>query len=286
MNNTGYQPAQSTMVVVPQQRMRAPYYIRQGVKVGGLVLGLPCVVCMGMFSLFFILGGTMALASANYDDDFWDKFDRSHDPSVVIGSIFLTLGLLLLAGTVALCIVAKQKYRDFQSMNSNPGRVINPSPYGAQQSSMPGHPTAPYTGQPLGYSGHPGEMKVTYEYTPPGQVPIATGYPAAPAGYPAAPGGYPTAPGGYPTAPAGYPTAPAGYPAAPAGYPAAPAGYPAAPAGYPAAPAGYSAAPAGYPAAPAGNPTAPGGYPSAPAGYPPPTTDYPVKGEQPPPYAP
>lgn len=56
------------------------------------MLGMSCVVCMAMFGGFFIFASVIMLATANYDDDFWDDFDRDVDPIVVVGSIFLVIG--------------------------------------------------------------------------------------------------------------------------------------------------------------------------------------------------
>ncbi|KAG0703719.1 hypothetical protein GWK47_002777 [Chionoecetes opilio] len=61
-------------------------------KVGGMMLGYSCVACLGLFGIFFVFSSTIMLATANYDDDFWDHFDRDNDPTVTVGSILLVVG--------------------------------------------------------------------------------------------------------------------------------------------------------------------------------------------------
>ena len=56
------------------------------------MLGLSCVGCLGMFGIFFVFSAVIMLSTANYDDEFWDDFDRDSDPTVVVGTILLTIG--------------------------------------------------------------------------------------------------------------------------------------------------------------------------------------------------
>ncbi|XP_050734373.1 galectin-3-like isoform X2 [Eriocheir sinensis] len=249
MNNNGYQPAGQTVVVVNTNR-RTPQFVQQGVRVGGMMLGLACFVCMGLFGAFFILCGIIMLATTDYDDDFWD--DDSPNPLVIVGSIFLVIGVLLLSGGVAMCMCARKKYNNLQGDGvSNPGRVINPPPGGQEQPVTSGYPGQP---QPAVYPGQP----------------PSTGYPGQPQ-----PAGY-----GQPQ-PYGYPGQPQ-----PSGYPAQPAIYPELTSAYPGPPAPFSQPPGGY----AAQPDPP--YPekmsvtNVTSEYMPPPPTAPDPSSQPPPYQP
>ncbi|XP_063882301.1 calcium-binding protein P-like isoform X1 [Scylla paramamosain] len=231
-NEGGYQPApQTTVVVVPvanRMRMRGPAYLQQGVKVGGMMLGMGCVACLAMFGGFFLFVGIIMISTANYDSDFWDNFDRDHDPTITVGTIMLVIGSIMVLASVGVCFYARKKYKKFGGA-TNPGQVINPPPTG--YTAQPQHADSGYP-QPAGYPGQP--QLAGY----PGQ-PQPAGYPGQPqpAGYlgQLQPAGY----SGQPQ-PAGYPSQPQPYAnPAPTGYPP----YPEPTTSYPGPPAQYAAQP-------------------------------------------
>ncbi|XP_042205538.1 calcium-binding protein P-like isoform X2 [Homarus americanus] len=206
MNSNAYQPAPgSTYTVRPTNN-----YVRQGLKIGSLVVGFPLIICLGIFGGFFLLSGIMVMSvttdfsdfksSSLFDDDDDDDFGLPSEPGYGIGIFMMIIGILLIVACVSACYYTRKNYNAFNN-HGNPGRVINQNP--AQPvTTYPGQPVTTYPGQPV--TTYPGQPATTYPGQPvtmyPGQ-PAAT-YPGqSVATYPAQPAGAP-----YMTQPMAYPT--------------------------------------------------------------------------------
>ncbi|XP_076037697.1 uncharacterized protein LOC143023092 isoform X2 [Oratosquilla oratoria] len=83
-------------------------------------MGLRCLMYLAVLSGFFLLAGMFALATANYDDDFWEHFDRSVDPGVVLGSVLLILGALTGTVTTAICCIGYREYKKYRNTGGTP----------------------------------------------------------------------------------------------------------------------------------------------------------------------
>lgn len=177
-------------------------FLRQSFQICGITLGSPMVICLGGFGVFFMLSGTMTLAVSMRKPHFWADFEQSVNRGQVVGSVFLTVGVLLIIAFFAVRVYERRNCKNFLNHNvNNRGRVIN----------LPSSQPATYPGQTDTFPGHP----TTY----PSQ--LATN-PSQPSAYPSQPTSYPRQPSAYPSQPTTYPSQPAAFSCHPTAYPSTP----------------------------------------------------------------
>lgn len=61
-------------------------------QIAGFTLAGSMVLCLGVFGVFFLLGGSMFMAMSNNDPEFWSHFDRTTSPGTIMGAILFTVG--------------------------------------------------------------------------------------------------------------------------------------------------------------------------------------------------
>ncbi|KAK8735079.1 hypothetical protein OTU49_005478 [Cherax quadricarinatus] len=222
----GYQQ----VVVVPTAAAPAEQsssWRRRGVQVGGLMLGLPCAICLSVTGFVFLVTGIGIISSeAEFDSDIFDDDD---EPLSVVGMVMIVIGVVLIAGCIWLCYAGHRAYKRY---SNSEGRVIStaqtvvapPGSYPVVSSVAcqypPGTQITTYTtsgGPPAGYavSGQmaPYPSQGQYPSPVPGQpspYPVAAGqspYPSHIPGQPGPPYQTPAAghPGPFPTPATGHP---------------------------------------------------------------------------------
>lgn len=197
-----YQQAPTTVVVVQQPNTwyRGPNYLRSGVRVCGFALSLPLIICLGFSgAMFFFIGATTISMGKSHDSLFDDDDDDDVNPTVVVGTIMIIIGVVCTAGCIGLACYSKKQYQKLNHGLNDPGRVINrnPSPVPPQQPVMnPGQPGVflptsagvygpqPMGGYPAGYPpaaggpmAYPPPGGQAYVYPPPTSAPYGAGPP-------------------------------------------------------------------------------------------------------------
>ncbi|KAK7076816.1 hypothetical protein SK128_009770 [Halocaridina rubra] len=124
-NQGGYQQVVVVPTVAQQPQTRSDF-LRQGVSIGGLALGLPCVICLAVMGVVFIISGISVLSVESIDIDDVDYFDSGSEPLNIAGVIMLLIGGVLVVVSCALCYVGHREYKKFTQGSA--GRVINPAP--------------------------------------------------------------------------------------------------------------------------------------------------------------
>lgn len=182
---------------VAAQPLRSTF-VRRGVKIGGLVLGLPCVVCLCLAGAILLISGIGALSvdtidfddddniggdddsSGTDDDDDDNDFEFDDDPLNVAGVAMLLIGIFIILISGGLCYIGKREYQKF--MIGDSGRVINTAPTVSVPATL--YPLSPNAACPGGAPGvaTAGPNMASYPSYPNPSGGLVAQYPPAPPG--------------------------------------------------------------------------------------------------------
>lgn len=118
-----YQPVVVVQSAVPVQTGGSVNWRNRAIKVGGLIICIPCLICLVAFGCIFIISGISPLVIN--PGVYLDDGEFAEDDGIIAGIVMLVIGGLFIAGAIGLCVAGLKAYRKYSGIS---GRVINTAP--------------------------------------------------------------------------------------------------------------------------------------------------------------